>query len=164
MAKYHLVLSSSDLWRMASLILVTSFLPLYSPCLKLTLAVTLYHPACPSNFLYCSLSRSYFCTFSCALSLFSCSFLAWNSASCLRPKLTRSLLSFHSFCWVHSSLRFSTLAGSAPFPLLHESFWWSRPTRSRWSRFRQKGTWRQPGASCKTALWNWSYWHRAVLD
>ena len=63
---------------MDSLILLMSFLPLYSPCFRLTFDITFLHPASSLSFRYSSLSCSSFLMFSAALSSFSFSFLLTN--------------------------------------------------------------------------------------
>jgi hypothetical protein len=136
MAKYHRPDSSSRRWRIASLILFTSFFPLCYPCLTFILETTLCHPYYTFILLYCARSFYYFCEFYWALSCFYSSFLARKSASCLRPRVTLSLLSFHSFCWIVGLLRFFIWVGFGLFPLPHESVLWSHLLRSHWIHFQ----------------------------
>lgn len=104
--KYHERPSSYLLWRIASLMRLISFLPLYSPCLRLTFLTTLGQPASSFIFLYSYLSFSSLWMFSSALSRFSWSFWFWNCSSWRRPSSLLAFFSSYSFYCIATEIHF----------------------------------------------------------
>lgn len=129
-------LSSSLRCRIDSLMRLISFLPLCSPCLTFIFVMTLRHPASTFSFASSSLFIDSFLMFSAALSIFSCSFLALYSSSCLRPSAFRASLSCHSRSYLSISLRSFIWECSGCVPPPHGYAWWSHLPRNHWSRSR----------------------------
>ena len=112
--------SSSRLCNIDSLMRLISFLPLYSPCFRLILEITFFHPAYWLNFLYDYLSSPYFLMFYLDLSSFSCSFRFKNSSSCFLPSCLREFFSSYSFCCLDIDVHFSSEDLFEFFPIILE--------------------------------------------
>jgi len=123
--------SSSRLCNMDSLMRLISFLPLYSPCLRLILEMTFFQPASSLSFLFNSRSSSYFLTFSRERSSFSFSLRLRNSSSCLVPSCLRAFFSSYSFCWLGINVHFSSGVPFEFFPIILEYDVSSRPLQNR---------------------------------
>ena len=123
--------SSSRLCNIDSLIRFISFLPLYSPCFRLILEITFFHPASSLSFLYAYLNSSYFLMFYLERSSFSCSFRLKNSSSCFLPSYLREFFSSYSFCWLDIDVHSSSGVPFEFFPIILEYDVSSRPPQNR---------------------------------
>lgn len=133
--KYQIQESSYLLCWMAYLIRLISFLPLYSPCLRLTFETTFFHPASSLSFLYYYLNSSSFLIFSLALSCFSSSFLFKNYYSCLLPSLFLLFFYSYSFCWMNRHVRFFILIRFEFFLIISEYVESSSLPKNHWSHY-----------------------------